>query len=87
MEKIKAIFGKIISLPFIILIKLYQYLISPLLGPRCRFQPTCSNYALIAINRHGLRIGGWLTIKRVIKCHPLSAGGYDPVPDSKTKEK
>nr|WP_149865471.1 membrane protein insertion efficiency factor YidD [Catenovulum maritimum] len=80
-------FGKIISLPFIILIKLYQYLISPLLGPRCRFQPTCSNYALIAINRHGLRIGGWLTIKRVIKCHPLSAGGYDPVPDSKTKEK
>lgn len=87
MDKAKKVFNQILSFPVIVLIKIYQYAISPLLGPRCRFQPTCSNYALIAINRHGIRIGGWLSIKRVIKCHPLSTGGFDPVPESKTKEK
>lgn len=64
----------------IVLIKGYRLFISPLLGPRCRFNPTCSQYGLDAIRMHGAIKGGWLTLKRVLKCHPLSAGGDDPVP-------
>ncbi|MGV6989851.1 membrane protein insertion efficiency factor YidD [Testudinibacter sp. P80/BLE/0925] len=64
----------------IVLIKGYRLGISPLLGPRCRFNPTCSQYGLEAIRTHGAVKGGWLTLKRVLKCHPLSAGGDDPVP-------
>lgn len=63
----------------VFLIKGYQKTISPLLGPRCRFQPTCSSYAIEAINIHGLKKGLWLTTKRVLKCHPFNPGGYDPV--------
>ncbi|WP_353978817.1 membrane protein insertion efficiency factor YidD [Salinicola endophyticus] len=59
----------------------YRYLISPLLGPRCRFWPTCSSYALEAIRLHGPWRGGWLTLKRLSKCHPLHPGGVDPVPE------
>lgn len=62
------------------LIRLYQIAISPLLGPRCRFVPTCSCYGITALKRHGLLKGGWLTLKRVLKCHPLNDGGFDPVP-------
>ncbi|MFM2485940.1 membrane protein insertion efficiency factor YidD [Celerinatantimonas yamalensis] len=58
----------------------YQLLISPLLGPRCRFTPTCSNYAIEALKEHGLMKGSWLSVKRLLKCHPLHHGGYDPVP-------
>jgi len=65
---------------FIGLIKLYQYIVSPLLGPRCRFHPTCSNYAVEAINQYGVLKGGYLSVRRIIKCHPLNQGGYDPVP-------
>ncbi|MAG75124.1 MAG: membrane protein insertion efficiency factor YidD [Thalassotalea sp.] len=68
------------------LVKLYQKLLSPLLGNNCRFQPTCSNYAIEAINRFGVLKGCWLAAKRIIKCHPLNAGGDDPVPPL-TKEK
>lgn len=67
-------------------VKLYQKLLSPLLGNNCRFQPTCSNYAIEAINRFGVLKGCWLAAKRIIKCHPLNAGGDDPVPPL-TKEK
>lgn len=63
------------------IIKGYRYLISPLLGRNCRFYPTCSSYALEAIERHGARRGGWLAIKRILRCHPYNDGGYDPVPD------
>lgn len=59
------------------LVRGYQLLISPLLGPRCRFYPTCSHYAIEALRTHGPIKGGWLTIKRVGRCHP---GGHDPVP-------
>lgn len=62
------------------LIKLYQYLISPLLGPRCRYTPTCSVYASEAVAKYGIFKGGWLGTKRICRCHPRSPGGYDPVP-------
>ena len=62
------------------LVHFYRYVISPLLGPRCRFYPTCSQYALDAIRIHGAIKGSWLTAKRLSRCHPLSEGGDDPVP-------
>ncbi|MFT6834172.1 MAG: putative membrane protein insertion efficiency factor [Francisellaceae bacterium] len=71
---------KIISIFLIFLIKIYQYLISPLIGPRCRFHPTCSNYAIESIKSHGIAVGIWLSIKRLLKCQPYHPGGYDPVP-------
>jgi len=71
---------KIFSYPFILLIKFYQYVVSPLLGPKCRFTPTCSQYAVEALKKHGLLKGGWLTIKRISRCRPGGGSGYDPVP-------
>ncbi|SFQ50032.1 membrane protein insertion efficiency factor YidD [Parafilimonas terrae] len=71
---------KILSYPFILLIKIYQKIISPILGPQCRFTPTCSNYALEALKKYGVFKGGWLAIKRISKCHPWGKSGYDPVP-------
>lgn len=61
-------------------IRLYQYLISPLLGPHCRFHPTCSSYAVEAIERHGAFRGSWLALRRLGRCHPFHPGGFDPVP-------
>ncbi len=63
----------------VFLIKLYRISISPLLGPRCRFHPTCSSYSLEAIKLRGLRNGGMMALRRIAKCHPLNPGGYDPV--------
>jgi uncharacterized protein len=71
---------KILSYPFILLIKIYQYIISPVLGPKCRFTPTCSHYALEAFKKYGVFKGMWLTVKRISKCHPWGGSGYDPVP-------
>ncbi|QPQ24246.1 MULTISPECIES: membrane protein insertion efficiency factor YidD [Lonsdalea] len=62
------------------LIRGYQRFISPLLGPHCRFHPTCSQYGIEAIRRFGMLKGCWLALKRVLKCHPLNPGGDDPVP-------
>lgn len=62
------------------LLRFYQYAISPLLGRRCRFYPSCSEYAVEAIKKHGAWRGGWLSTKRVCRCHPWHPGGYDPVP-------
>ncbi|SFN89988.1 hypothetical protein SAMN05660284_02472 [Formivibrio citricus] len=61
-------------------IKFYQWVISPMLGPRCRFVPTCSQYALEAVDRYGAWKGLWLTIRRLSRCHPWGGSGYDPVP-------
>lgn len=66
----------------LLLIRGYQRLLSPLLGPRCRFYPSCSQYALEAIERHGLPRGSLLAVRRLSRCHPLNPGGIDPVPDA-----
>ena len=71
---------QILSFPFIMLIKLYQWIISPWLGSKCRYTPTCSHYGVEALKKYGPVKGLWLTIKRVSKCHPWGGHGYDPVP-------
>jgi putative membrane protein insertion efficiency factor len=63
------------------LLRIYRYALSPMLGARCRFHPSCSAYALEAIECHGPLRGAWLACKRVARCHPWHAGGYDPVPN------
>ncbi|MCE2947412.1 MAG: membrane protein insertion efficiency factor YidD [bacterium] len=63
------------------LLRIYRYLLSPLLGPRCRFMPSCSEYAMQALHTHGAVRGGWLSARRLCKCHPWHPGGFDPVPD------
>lgn len=62
------------------LVRGYRYAISPMLGRNCRFVPSCSEYALEALERHGAIRGSWLAARRVCRCHPFSGGGYDPVP-------
>ncbi len=62
------------------LIRLYQRTLSPLLGTHCRFHPTCSAYTAEAISKHGVFQGGYLGLRRLLRCHPLHAGGFDPVP-------
>jgi len=71
---------KILIYPFLLLIKIYQNLISPLFPATCRYQPTCSHYAKEALQKHGLFKGGFLAIKRILSCHPWGGSGYDPVP-------
>ena len=74
-------FNKIISFPFIVLIRFYQLAISPWLGKsKCRYTPTCSQYGLEAFKKHGPFKGFWLTTKRVISCNPWGRHGFDPVP-------
>ena len=80
MEVFIRFLRKIISLIFIFIIRLYQFLLSPILGASCRFTPTCSQYGLEAIQKYGPFKGGWLTLKRIGRCHPWGKHGPDPVP-------
>lgn len=71
---------------FLKVIRFYQIVISPLKPPTCRFYPTCSQYGLESIQRFGAIRGGFLTIKRIVKCHPFHPGGFDPVPEKKQSQ-
>jgi putative membrane protein insertion efficiency factor len=71
---------QILSFPFIALIKLYQWILSPWLGASCRFTPTCSQYAIEAFKKYGPLKGLWLTVKRISRCNPWGGHGHDPVP-------
>jgi putative membrane protein insertion efficiency factor len=73
----------VIARLLIALLRAYKRWLSPLLGPRCRFVPTCSEYAMQAIARHGALRGGWLALRRIGRCHPLNPGGHDPVPPAR----
>jgi putative membrane protein insertion efficiency factor len=74
--------SRTLAKPLIALVKLYRLAISPWLGTNCRFQPTCSQYAIEALQLHGVLKGGWLAMKRIGRCHPWGDSGYDPVPGS-----
>lgn len=78
--KIYYYFKKGLTYFLIGLIKVYQYTLSPLIGRACRYTPTCSNYGIEALKKHGPFKGSWLTIKRVLSCNPWGGSGYDPVP-------
>lgn len=68
-----------------LLIRAYRFTISPLMMPRCRFLPTCSDYAEEALVVHGPVAGGWLALRRICRCHPWGGSGYDPVPDARPR--
>ena len=80
MKFLADILKGIVGIVFIVLIKIYQYFISPLTGASCRYTPTCSQYAVEAIKKYGGFKGGWLTIKRIASCNPWGGHGHDPVP-------
>jgi len=75
---------KILVWLMILPIRFYRYFVSPMLGPSCRFQPTCSAYAIEALKKHGPLAGFWLSVRRIARCHPLGGDGFDPVPDPVT---
>ena len=81
-ENLKNIF----VLPIIAIIKIYQLLVSPILQTNCRYLPTCSEYAIESLQKHGIILGVFLAVKRVLHCHPLGGSGYDPVPKKIRKE-
>lgn len=72
--------GKLLALPLIALVRIYQYVLSPLLPGACRYSPTCSEYGLEALRKYGAFRGGWLTLKRIVTCNPWGGHGHDPVP-------
>ena len=80
LKKLSSMFSLFFSRLLILLVKIYQKIISPLLPKTCRFYPTCSHYAVEAIQTHGPRRGSFLAVKRILRCHPLNPGGWDPVP-------
>ena len=75
--------ARILALP----IHFYRLFLSPWLGKNCRFEPTCSAYALEALERHGALIGGWLALRRIARCHPWGSAGYDPVPPQRDTDR
>ena len=73
-------FKSILTYPLVLLVRFYQVAISPFIPSTCRYNPTCSHYAIEALKKRGLIIGGWLPLKRIISCHPWGGDGHDPVP-------
>jgi putative membrane protein insertion efficiency factor len=73
-----------IARALILLIRIYQRILSPLLGPVCRFEPSCSRYAVKCLEYHGALRGSWLTVRRIARCHPFNPGGFDPPPPPRT---
>ncbi|MBA8666430.1 membrane protein insertion efficiency factor YidD [Holosporaceae bacterium 'Namur'] len=84
---ILSFISQILKFFIFIFIKFYQYTISPMLPPTCRFRPTCSEYAMLAINKHGMVKGVTYGLIRILKCNPLFSAGFDPVPQNKGKQK
>ncbi|MFM7671501.1 MAG: membrane protein insertion efficiency factor YidD [Bacteroidota bacterium] len=80
MKEFRILLFYLIGWPLILLIRFYQWVISPLLGPKCRYQPTCSHYAIEAVKKHGPFKGFWLAVRRISRCHPWGGSGWDPVP-------
>ncbi|ALU74590.1 membrane protein insertion efficiency factor YidD [Tenacibaculum finnmarkense genomovar finnmarkense] len=78
---------KILTYPFILLVRFYQTAISPFTPASCRYSPTCSGYAIEALRKHGVFYGGWLALKRIFSCHPWGGSGYDPVPEKPVSKK
>ena len=78
--QLPAVIRRLLAWPFILLIRFYQLAISPWMGPKCRFTPTCSQYAIVALQKYGPMKGLWLAVKRLSRCHPWGGHGYDPVP-------
>ncbi|MCF0175522.1 MAG: membrane protein insertion efficiency factor YidD [Bacteroidales bacterium] len=76
----RRVVRQVANLPFLALIAFYRSVISPILPPACRYTPTCSRYALEAFRKYGPVKGGWLTLKRLLRCNPWGGSGYDPVP-------
>ena len=79
-SRLQSVCKRVATWPLIALVRFYQYFISPLTPPSCRYTPTCSQYALEALRKYGLLKGLWLTLKRLARCHPWGGSGYDPVP-------
>ena len=75
--------NKILIYPLIFIIKIYQFIFSPLIGKNCRYIPTCSEYAVESLKLHGLLRGSFFAIKRILKCHPYGGHGFDPIPNRK----
>jgi len=75
--------NKILIYPLIFIIKIYQFIVSPLIGQNCRYLPTCSEYAIESLKLHGLLRGSFFAIRRVLKCHPFGGHGFDPIPKRK----
>ncbi len=78
-EQVKRQTVSLAARPLVILVRLYQVSLGPLMGGHCRFSPTCSQYAIDALTAHGALRGSWLTVRRISRCHPFGGGGYDPV--------
>jgi putative membrane protein insertion efficiency factor len=78
--------SRVVAAPFVLAIRLYQRVISPWTLPSCRYYPSCSEYAVVAIQRHGLLRGGWLAVRRLGRCHPWAAGGVDHVPPARGEQ-
>lgn len=78
--------SRILAWPLLLLVRFYRFALSPWLGANCRYDPTCSSYAIEALQKHGAFRGGALTVKRIARCHPWGDSGYDPVPEGKQDE-